>query len=277
MELRDRVAVITGGTAGIGAAIARKFVEEGARVAIIGRNDDVGRKVEGELKAVAGRIGAGACSYVHADVANSAEVRAAISQIVKQRKSIDVLVNNAAVMATGPLIDMDEAEWEHTVAVNMRGPFLMAKYAIPHMPQHSSIINISSVHAIATDTHSTAYSASKGWLEAFTRGLALECYERRIRVNALRLGAVDTEMLWNNPQVKSGAEALDKREVGKTEEVAEIALFLASHRSSFISGSVVTADGGRLPILGSHTQKQTPMLTTQSSPADDENSIKRRR
>lgn len=252
MELRDRVAVITGGTAGIGAAIARMFVEQGARVAIIGRNDDAGREVESELNAVAGRIGAGDCSYIHADVANSNEVCTAVSDIVKKWKSIDVLVNNAAVMATGPLIDMDEAEWEHTVAVNMRGPFLMAKYAIPHMPQDSSIINISSVHAIATDTHSTAYSASKGWLEAFTRGLALECYGRRIRVNALRLGAVDTEMLWNNPQVKSGEEAIDKREVGKPAEVAEIALFLASHRSSFISGSVLTADGGRLPILGSH-------------------------
>ena len=90
---------------------------------------------------------------------------------------------------------------------------------------------------------------------SFTRGLALECYERRIRVNALRLGAVDTEMLWNNPQVKSGEEAIDKREVGTPAEVAEIALFLASNKSSFISGSVLTADGGRLPILGSHSQR----------------------
>ncbi|NML63488.1 SDR family oxidoreductase [Massilia sp. RP-1-19] len=256
MELRDRVAVITGGTAGIGEAIARRFVEEGARTAIIGRNDDAGREVEAKLKALAGRLGVGDCSFIHADVANSDEVRNAVSDIVKRWKSIDVMVNNAAVMATGPLIDMDEAEWGHTVAVNMRGPFLMAKHAIPHMPQDSSIINISSVHAIATDTHSTAYSASKGWLEAFTRGLALECYERRIRVNALRLGAVDTEMLWNNPQVKSGEETIDKREVGKPSEVAEIVLFLASHKSSFISGSVLTADGGRLPILGSHKQER---------------------
>lgn len=252
MELRDRVAVVTGGTGGIGEAIARRFVEEGARTAIIGRSDDAGRKIEAELQALAGQIGAGGCSYLHADVGNSKQVREAIGAIIKQWRAIDVLVNNAAIMATGALVDMDEDEWEKTSAVNMRGPFLMAKYAIPHMPGNSSIINISSVHAIATDTHSTAYSASKGWLEAFTRGLALECYERRIRVNTLRLGAVDTEMLWNNPQVKSGEEAIDKREVGKPEEVAEVALFLASHRSSFISGSVLTADGGRLPILGSH-------------------------
>ena len=255
MELNDRVAVITGGTAGIGEAIARRFVEEGARVAIIGRSDDAGRRVETALRALAGRLGAGDCCYFHADIANGDEVRCAVGDIVSKWESPDILVNNAAVMATGPLIDMDEAEWEHTVAVNMRGPFLLVKHTIPHMPQDSSIINISSVHAIATDTHSTAYSASKGWLEAFTRGLALECYERRIRVNALRLGAVDTQMLWNNPHVKSGQEAIDKREVGTPAEVAEIALFLASHRSRFISGTVLTADGGRLPILGSHAQR----------------------
>lgn len=257
MELRDRVAVVTGGTAGIGQAIARRFVEEGARTAILGRDDDAGRKVEAALKALAGQLGAGECSYFHVDVGNSEQVRAAISELVKRWDAIDVLVNNAAVMATGPLVDMDEAEWDRTMSVNMRGPFLMAKYAIPHMPEHGAIINISSVHAVATDTHSTAYSASKGWLEAFTRGLALECYERRIRVNALRLGAVDTDMLWNNPQVKSGAEAIDKREVGDPAEVAEVALFLASPRSRFVSGTVLTADGGRLPILGSHAGTHT--------------------
>ncbi|MGZ8291671.1 MAG: SDR family NAD(P)-dependent oxidoreductase [Telluria sp.] len=256
MEMRNRVAVVTGGTKGIGSAIARRFVEEGARVAIIGRSDVDGLKVEADLKALACRNGAGDCRFFRADVGNSDEVRATISQVTEMWGAIHVLVNNAAVMASGSLFDMDEADWEHTMSVNMRGPFLMAKYSVPAMPEHSAIINISSVHAVATDAHSTAYSASKGWIEAFTRGLAMECYARRVRVNALRLGAIDTDMLWNNPEVKSGAEAIDRREIGKPVEVANAALFLACEHSSFITGTVLTVDGGRLPILGHHARSR---------------------
>lgn len=252
MEMLNRVVVITGGTGGIGKAMARRFAGEGANVAIIGRSDDAGGAVEAELAALARERGTGACHYFHADVGNSGQVQAAIGAIVARWRVIDVLVNNAAVMKTGALVDMAEADWEETMAVNMRGPFLLAKYAIPLMPEGSTIINVSSVHAVATDAGSTAYSASKGGLEAFTRGLALECHALGIRVNALRVGAVDTKMLWENPLVKSGAEDIDEREVADPAEIAEAALFLASARSSFVSGTVLTADGGRLPILGSH-------------------------
>lgn len=249
--MHNRVVVITGGTAGIGKAMARRFVDEGALVAIIGRSDDDGHALEAELAMLARKRGVGACRYFHADVGKSAEVQAAIGDIVAGWRVIDVLVNNAAVMKTGPLVDMPEQDWEQTMAVNMRGPFLFAKYALPLIPEGGAIINISSVHAVATDAGSTAYSASKGWLEAFTRGLALECHALGIRVNALRVGAVDTKMLRENPQVQSGAEHVDEREVGDPAQIAEAALFLASARSSFISGTVLTADGGRLPILGS--------------------------
>ncbi len=252
MELQDRVAVITGGSSGIGRAIAARFIDEGAVVAILGHDDDEGRRAERELQARAKRPDVPACLYLHADVADSSQVHQAITAITARWHQVHILVNNAAIMKNGPLVEMDEADWDLTFAINLRGPFLLAKHAISAMPPGSAIINISSVHAIATDAHSAAYSASKGGLEALTRAMALECYERQIRVNALRLGAVDTGMLWDNPEVQSGAEKIDPREVAQPEQVAEVVLFLASQRASFVSGAVLNVDGGRLPILGSH-------------------------
>jgi glucose 1-dehydrogenase len=252
MELQDRVALITGGTSGIGKAIARRFVEEGATVAMIGRSDQEGAKVESELQALAKMHGVAHCIYLHADVADAAQVRNVVSAVIDRWHQIHILINNAAIMKTGPLTEMSEDDWDKTMAVNLRGPFLMVKYVIPAMPPRSAIINISSVHAIATDAQSTAYSTSKGGLETFTKALSLECYSRQIRVNSLRLGAVDTEMLWENTAVKSGEEKVNRREVAKPDDIAEAALFLASRRADFVTGTVLTVDGGRLPILGSH-------------------------
>ncbi|HEY1044517.1 MAG TPA: SDR family NAD(P)-dependent oxidoreductase [Telluria sp.] len=250
MELQGRVAIVTGATSGIGEAIARRFIEEGASVALVGHGDEQGRKVEAALR----QAGKGQCAYVHADVSDSAQVRAAVAHVAAMWQRVDVLVNNAAVMKGVRLVDMDEADWDRTLAVNLKGPFLFCKHALPLMPRGGAIVNISSVHAVATDVETAAYSASKGGLEALTRALALECYRTHIRVNALRVGAVDTGMLWNNPRIVSGKEKVDPRDVGKPSEIAEAALFLASPRARFISGTVLTIDGGRLPILGSHAR-----------------------
>ena len=253
MELRDKVVVVTGGTSGIGKAIAQRFVRAGASVAVLGRSDDDGGKVEAELCAVAQGAAAGDCLYVRADVAEEADVRAALDAINARWGHVDVVVNNAAVMKSTALVDMTAQDWDKTMAVNLRGPFLLAKYAIPSMPKGGVILNISSVHATATDAHSAAYSASKGGLEALTRAMSIECYDKQIRVNALRLGAVDTPMLWQNPEVKSGKEKIEPREVARPEQVADVALFLASPRASFITGAIVDVDGGRLAILASHS------------------------
>jgi NAD(P)-dependent dehydrogenase (short-subunit alcohol dehydrogenase family) len=294
MEMQDRVVIVSGATSGIGKAIASRFVDEGARVAILGLNDEQGNEVQEQLRAAAKKHGAAECIYLHADISDITQVRKAVTAVIERWHQIHVLVNNAAIMKTGALVDMDEGDWDKTLAINLKGPFLLSKYAIPVMPPHAAIIktgalvdmdegdwdktlainlkgpfllskyaipvmpphaaiiNISSVHAIATDAHSAAYSASKGGLEAFTRALALECYPRKVRVNALRLGAVDTGMLWNNPDVQSGEEHVDPAEVATPAQIAEATLFLASQRSLFVSGAVLTVDGGRLPILGSH-------------------------
>lgn len=248
MELRDRVAIVTGATSGIGEAIARRYMEEGAKVALVGHSDDQGRRAERELR----QLGQGECVYLHADVSDGAQVRAAVEAVTAQWQRVDLLVNNAAVMTGVQLVDMDEDEWDRTLSVNLKGPFLFAKYSLPAMPPGGAIVNISSVHAVATDVASAAYSASKGGLESLTRALALECYPLHIRVNALRVGAVDTAMLWKNPRIMSGKERVDPRDIGAPADIAEAALFLASPRARFISGAVLTIDGGRLPILGSH-------------------------
>lgn len=252
MEMQDRVVIISGGASGVGKAIAERFVAEGARVAILGLDDAQGREVQEQLRDAARRHGAADCLYLHTDVGDAAQVRRAIDAVRERWHQIHVLVNNAAIMKAATVLDMDEADWDKTMAINLKGPFLLAKYAIPAMPPQGAIINISSVHEVATDAHSAAYTASKGGLEAFTRALALECYPRKLRVNAMRLGAVDTGMLWQNPAVQSGEEKVDPDEVATPEQIAEVALFLASRRARFVSGTVLTVDGGRLPILASH-------------------------
>lgn len=250
MQLTDRVTVITGATAGIGAATARAFVGAGARVAIIGRNDERGHAIERQLREES--HGAGDAFYVHADVAIAADVQAAVNAILARWGRIDILINNAAIMTHARILDLTDGAWDAVIAVNLRGAFLWSKYALPYMGSGGAIINVSSVHAVATDPGSAPYAASKGALESFTRALSIECFERGVRVNALRLGSVDTQMLRNNPNVRSGLEELSPRELANSSEVAQIMLFLASPSAAFINGAVVDADGGRLANLGGH-------------------------
>ncbi len=254
MELRDKVAIVTGGTSDIGRAIAQQFVAAGARVAMAGTSEDAGGPLESTLRAAARERGAGDCLFVRADVSRADEVRAMVQTIVARWDAIDVVVNNAAVMKTGRLIDMDEADWDQTMAVNVKGAFLICKSALPHMRPKGAVVMVSSVHAVATDAGSAAYTASKGAIEALTRALALECFEQQIRVNAIRPGAIDTPMLWDNPNVQAGREKIHPLEVGGADEIAKAVLFLASERASFIPRAVLTAGGGRLPLLASHAK-----------------------
>ncbi len=168
MELRDKVAIVTGGTSGIGKAIATRFVEEGARLVVIGTAETEGRSLESTLRIRARERNAGDCLFVQADVSRADEVRAAVESAVSRWDRIDVIVNNAATMKTGRVVDTDEADWDRTMAVNVKGAFLVCKHALPHMGPKGTIVMISSVHAVATDADSAAYTASKGALEALT-------------------------------------------------------------------------------------------------------------
>lgn len=147
-------------------------------------------------------------------MAKAIDVQRVIQAAVGRWGRIDILVNNAAMMTFDPITDLSEEDWDVVLAVNLKAPFLFSKFALPHMQDRAAIVNVSSVHAAATTRTVVPYASAKGGLEAFTRALAVELRDRGIRVNALRLGAIDTPMLWNNPNVKSGAEKIDPADVG---------------------------------------------------------------
>jgi glucose 1-dehydrogenase len=258
MRLRDRVAIVTSSTSGIGRATAERFVAEGARVTVTGRREAEGRAIEAALRDSAARQGAGDALYVQMDVSRAEDVRRAVAATVERWGRVDVLVNNAAAMVFKRVVDLDEAEWDQVLGVNLKGAFLCAKYCLPHMRRGSAIVNVSSVHAVATGPLVSAYAASKGGLEAFTRALAAEWDGEGIRVNAVRVGSVDTPMLWGNPNVKSGAEEVAGVGLGRPAEVAAVILFLASDEASFVSCAVLDVDGGRLAHLGSHQPTEGP-------------------
>lgn len=246
MKLAGKVAIITGGTSGVGKATALRFVAEGARVIIVGRNVAHGEDTIAQLEASTPQ----SAVFVAADVSKSVDVVAIVDAAVARWGRIDILVNNAATMTFTPILELSEDDWDHVLDVNLKAAFLLAKHAVPHMPSGGAIINVSSVHARATSAGVVPYAASKGGLEAFTRGLAVELKPRGVRVNAVRLGAVDTPMLWGNPNVQSGAEKIDRSQVGRPDDAAAALLFLATADAAFVTGAVLDVDGGRLASLG---------------------------
>ncbi len=250
MRLRDKVAIVTGSTSGIGRATAELFVREGAKVLFTGRSEKEGEAIVSALgDGVSPETGAEA-AFLAADVSKSVEVQKAVQAALDRWGRIDILVNNAAMMTFDPIADLAEDDWDEVLAVNLKAPFLFTKFALLHMNEHAAIVNVSSVHAAATTPAVVPYASSKGGLEAFTRGLAVELRDRGIRVNAVRLGAVDTPMLWENPSVKSGKEKINPADVGQPEQIAEAILYLCSDAAAFTNGAVLNVDGGRLARLG---------------------------
>lgn len=249
MQLKDKVAIVSGSTSGIGRATVERFVGEGARVLVTGRRQEEGDAVVAALAQVIERQGAGDALFVAADLAAADGPGTVVDAAVARWGRVDILVNNAAMMTFDTIETLDVADWDRVISVNLRAPFVLTRLCLPHMSRGGAIVNVSSVHAVETMPGVVPYATSKGALEAFTRGLAVELRDRGIRVNAARLGAVDTPLLWSNPNVKSGKEKIDPRDVGTPQQVAEAVLFLASDASAFSTGAILNVDGGRLAQL----------------------------
>jgi glucose 1-dehydrogenase len=242
MKFKDKVCVVTGGGSGIGRATCQRFAAEGGIVVIIDRDESKGREVEALI-----RQNNAEALFIRTDISSSVQIHAAVTQILSTFKRIDILVNNAAMMTFLPIVDLSEEDWDRLMAVNLKSVFIFCKLCIPQM-KNGVIINISSVHAHESTPNVIPYAASKGALEALTRGLSLEYKSDQVRVNCVAPGAVDTPMLWSNPNIKSGKEHIEGA-VGKPEDIAAAICFLASEEAVYINGSTLAVDGGRLNIL----------------------------
>jgi NAD(P)-dependent dehydrogenase (short-subunit alcohol dehydrogenase family) len=245
-RLAGTAAVITGAAKGQGEAVARRFVAEGARVALL----DV---LDGPGEALAAEIGSGgAARYFHCDVADEAAVAAAIGGAAAAFGGLDILYNNAAIIAYGRRIaDLRSEEWDRTIAVNLRGPFLCAKYALPHLIARGggAIINVSSHGAFqASPTGVADYAVAKGGLVTLTYYLASEYGSEHIRANCIAPGPVPTDLnrmfLGTEEGRAQTALWIPLGRVGALEDIASAAVFLVSDEASWISGAVLRVDGG---------------------------------
>ncbi len=243
MRFTDKVCLVTGGGSGIGKASCERFAKEGGKVVVVDLKEEHGNQTVQAIKSAGGEA-----IFAKADVGNVNDIKSSINAAMNKWGRLDVVVNDAAMMTFTPIVNLPDDEWDKVLRVNLKAVFLYTKYSVPHMKPGSAIVNVSSVHAHETTKNVVPYATSKGGMEAFTRGASEELADKKIRINCVAPGAVDTPMLWNNPNVKSGVEKV-KGSIGKPEDLAAAICFLAADEARFITGTTLIVDGGRLDIL----------------------------
>jgi glucose 1-dehydrogenase len=244
MRFTDKICVVTGGTSGIGRATCVRLAAEGGTIIVLGRNRAEGAETVQLITKARGRG-----VFMHCDLTKSRTITLIVNKLIAKYKRIDVLVCDAAMMTFDKLIDLPLLKWDELMLVNLRSLVQLTQLCLPHMPKGSAIVAISSVHAHQTTANVVPYATSKGGLEAFVRGMSIELDRKQTRINAVAPGAVDTPMLWGNPNVENGTEKIDKATVGTPEELAAAIAFMASAEASFVHGTTLVVDGGRLAQL----------------------------
>lgn len=246
-RLAGKIAIITGGGRGIGAGITQRFVEEGARVAIVQRNSPPDALLGDRT------------IYVKADLANSDDIRSAVETVVECFGGLDILVNNAGIMFEKTIEEMTEADWDQMMDINLKAPFLLAKAAMPHLRERGggNIINIGSIEGLASNPGHPAYSASKAGIHGFTAAVAVDHGHEGIRCNAVAPGWINSDLsevyidsMADRSRVRR--ELLAMHPVGRLGEPADVgnlAVWLASAESAFVTGQVYVIDGGRTKKL----------------------------
>jgi NAD(P)-dependent dehydrogenase (short-subunit alcohol dehydrogenase family) len=257
MELSGKVAIVTGGAKGIGLASTQCMVRLGAKVMMVDVSAVALESAKQSLSEFTDRV-----ASVTADISRMADTERAVRSTVECFGAVDILVNNAGIQTFGDPVTTTEEVWDRTMNVNLKGHWMMSKAAIPEMLKRGkgSIVNISSVQGLASQRNVVAYSTSKHAMIGLTRSMAVDLASRQIRVNCICPGTVNTPLIEGVMRLDSDPEHLRKildkmhplGRIAEPSEIGEVVAFLASDRASFMTGSIVTVDGGLLvPIAGS--------------------------
>lgn len=249
MNIAGKVVLITGGASGIGLAAVKLFLEHGAKVAVADINEDSGKQLVESLPHEH-------AAFFKTDITNEADCQKTVQSVLSQFGTIDVLINNAGIEIVSPIHEMTLEDWNHILQVNLTGVFLMSKHTLPHMleKKSGSIINTGSVGGLVGWPDIPAYNATKGGVIQLTKSMAIDYAAHQIKVNCIAPGIIDTPLneksfLDNHSESlefvkKEKAKVNPLLRLGKPEEIAGVMLFLASDLSSYMTGSVITADGG---------------------------------
>ena len=248
--LGGKVCLITGGAQGIGEACARLFLEQGAKVVIVDIHNERGQSLASQLQQQGHEI-----LFIASDIGNKIEVDAVIKQVIAQHGRLDVLVSNAGIFKAAPFLEVSESDFDEVLRVNLKGAFLMGQAAARVMKDQGggAIVHMSSVNGVLAIPEIASYNVSKGGLNQLTRAMALALADDGIRVNAVAPGTIATELA--SKAVLTSEEARNKilgrtpmKRLGDPSEVAHVVAFLASDAASYITGEVITVDGGRMAL-----------------------------
>jgi NAD(P)-dependent dehydrogenase (short-subunit alcohol dehydrogenase family) len=254
MSLKDKVVIITGAARGIGYACAERFLNDGAKVVLADIDEKGGEKAAAKLAE-----GNGEAIFAACDVGDGLDVRNLVAETLDNFGCIDVLINNAATLDSAPFLELEEEDFDAVLKSNLRGPFLLGQAVARQMVRQveegkapGSIINMSSVNAVFALPDHVAYTVAKGGLAQLTKAMALALANKGIRVNAIGPGSIMTEMLEQVASDKAIVNRILSRtpmgRFGEPSEIAAIAAFLASDDASYITGTTIYADGGRLAL-----------------------------
>jgi NAD(P)-dependent dehydrogenase (short-subunit alcohol dehydrogenase family) len=245
VRLQDKVAIVTGAAQGIGLGVARVFAAEGARVVAADVQQELGHAATASIDGA---------SFIPCDVGDAAQACDLVAKTVDRFGRVDVCVNNAGIIRPGDVLEISEEDFDAVLRVNLKGAFLVSQAAARRMVEQGggSIINMSSVNGVMTIPNQLPYNVSKGGLNQLTRVMAVALADRGVRVNAIGPGSIMTDMLKTVMTDDKARRSILSRtpmgRCGEVEEIARVAVFLASDDASYVTGQIIYADGGRLPL-----------------------------